>query len=94
MSLGVLSLKIHIPGCSSLKEKRGRLKPLITRLRKEFNISVAEIDHHDVWQTATISCAMISTEKSHTQRSLQKVANWIDNNWPDISIVHDQIELI
>jgi len=94
MSLGVLTLQIHIPSCGSLKEKRGRLKPLINRLRKEFNISVAEIDHNDIWQTATIGCALISTDKGHTQRSLQKVIQWVEHNWPDVSIVNDQIELI
>ena len=47
MSLGLLTIHIHIPGCASLKEKRRRLKPLITRLHREFNISVAEIDLQD-----------------------------------------------
>jgi uncharacterized protein YlxP (DUF503 family) len=94
MSLGLLTLHIHIPGCSSLKEKRRRLKPLLTRLHREFNISVSEIDHHDVWQSATIACALVSTDKSHTQRSLQKIINWVETHWPDISLVDDQIELI
>lgn len=94
MSLGILTLQIHIPGCSSLKEKRGRIKPLLNRLHREFNISVAEIDHHDVWQTATISCALISTDKGHTHRSLQKVTNWVEHHWPDISIVDDHIEIL
>ncbi|MCH7481016.1 MAG: DUF503 family protein, partial [Chloroflexi bacterium] len=39
MVVGILKLHIHLAGCSSLKEKRGRLKPLLTRLRREFNIS-------------------------------------------------------
>ena len=93
MSLGVLILSIHIPGCSSLKEKRSRLKPLISRLHREFNISVSEIDHQDVWQSATIACALISGDRSHTHRSLQKVASWVERHWPDVSLVDDQIEL-
>jgi uncharacterized protein YlxP (DUF503 family) len=44
MSLGLLTIHLHLPGCASLKEKRGRLKPLLTRLHREFNISAAEID--------------------------------------------------
>ncbi|OQY29775.1 MAG: hypothetical protein B6243_10930, partial [Anaerolineaceae bacterium 4572_5.2] len=39
MSLGLLTLHIQISGCSSLKEKRGRLKPLLARLHREFNVS-------------------------------------------------------
>lgn len=94
MSLGVLILTIHIPGCTSLKEKRRRIKPLLTRLQREFNISVAEIDHQDIWQSATIACALVSAERKHTYRSLQKVSSWIDRNWPDVSLVDDQIEMI
>ena len=42
--LTTLSLHLHLPGCASLKEKRGRIKPLMARLRREFNLSVAEMD--------------------------------------------------
>lgn len=94
MSLGVLTLHIHLPGCASLKEKRGRLKPLITKLQREFNLSVAEIDYQDVWQDAVLACALISNEQKHTQRSLQHVARWVDESWPDVSIVDDKIEII
>jgi len=92
MSLGVLSLHIHIPGCSSLKEKRRRLKPLLVRLHKEFNISVSEVDHQDVWQDAVIACALISSEKNNTQRKLQQIVKWIDTKWLDVEIVDEHIE--
>lgn len=94
MSLGILTLHLYIPGCTSLKEKRGRLKPLLNRLHREFNISVAEVDHQDVWQSATIACALIGTEAGHSRRSLQKVTAWIETHWPDITVMDDQIELI
>lgn len=94
MNIGILTLKIHIPGCSSLKEKRRRLKPLINRLHKEFNLSVAEINHLDVWQTSLIACALISNDHGHTQRSLQYVARWVEDNWPDITIVGDHLEIL
>ena len=94
MSLGILTLHIHIPGSASLKDKRRRLKPLLTRLRREFNISVAEIDDNDVWGSATIACALISNNAGHTQRSLQKIPQWIERHWPDVSIVDDQLEMM
>lgn len=92
MSLGVLTLHIHIPGCASLKEKRHRLKPLLTRLHREFNISVAEIDHNDVWQSATIACALISNNQAHTQRALQKISKWVEIHWPDVTIMDEYME--
>jgi uncharacterized protein len=92
--IGVLSLHLHLPGCSSLKEKRGRLKPLLARLHKEFNVSTAEMDLHDKWQDAVISCAMVGNANAHLQRSLQTVAGWVEQNWNDITVVDQHIELL
>lgn len=94
MTLGVLTLYIYLPGCSSLKEKRSRLKPVIARLHKEFNISVSEIDQQDTWQNAVIACAMITSDSGQTQRSLQKVAQWLEKNWLDIEVINDTLEII
>jgi hypothetical protein len=94
MKVGLLILYLHLPGCSSLKEKRGRLKPLLHRLHREFNISVAEIDQMDIWQNATIACALVSNGQAHTQKVLQKIINWIESSWPDVSVISDQLEIL
>jgi len=92
--LGILTLHLHIPGCKSLKEKRSRLKPLLTRLHKEFNISVAEMDLHDVWKSTVIGCAVVSNDGAQAQRTLQTVAKWVDENWYDMTLVDESIEII
>ncbi len=94
MSIGILTLDLHLPGCTSLKEKRSRLSPLIARLRREFNISVAEVDRLDAWQEAVIVCALVSNSPAHTQRSLQAIIDWIEKNWPDIDLTNDQLEIL
>ncbi len=94
MTVGLLTLHIQLPGCSSLKEKRSRLKPLIARLRREFNVAVAEMDQQDVWQSAVLGCASISNDHAYTQRELQQIVHWLEANWPDVTLVDDQIELI
>ena len=94
MTLGLLTLHLHIPGCKSLKEKRRRLKPLLFRLHREFNISVAEVGHLDVWQDALVACALVSNDHGHTQRSLQDVAKWIENYWPDLTLIDQQLEIL
>lgn len=94
MSIGILTLDLHLPGCTSLKEKRSRLSPLIARLRREFNISVAEVDRLDAWQEAVIVCALVSNSPAHTQRSLQVIIDWIEKNWPDIHLTNDQLEIL
>lgn len=94
MNIGVLTLHLHLPGCSSLKEKRRRLKPLIHRLHREFNVSVAEIDHQDRWQEAILACALVSNDNAHTQRSLQEVSRWIESSWPDLNLLDHQLEVM
>ena len=91
---GILTLHLHIPGCKSLKEKRSRLKPLLSRLHKEFNISVAEMDAHDVWQSAIIACAVVSNDKAQAQRTLQTVSAWVEQNWQDVTITDEEFEII
>jgi hypothetical protein len=92
--LGTLTIHLYIPACASLKEKRGHIKPLIARLQREFNISVAEMDFQDKWQEALISCAMINSDALQIERSLQGVAKWVKGNWPDGDIIDQKIELI
>jgi len=94
MPVGLLTLHLSIPGCASLKEKRSRLKPLLARLHREFNISVGEVDHQDAWQSAIIQCALVSSDAVHNQRSLQQIVHWVETNWLDVEVEDDQIELI
>lgn len=94
MSVGVLVLILRIPGCGSLKEKRSRLKPLLARLQKDFKISAAEVDDLGIWGRTVIACALVSNQASHTQSVLQKVANWVENEWRDMELEDVQINLI
>lgn len=94
MAIGLLTLQVQFPGCKSLKEKRSRLKPLIARLHREFNISIAEMDHQDAWGKYILGCTLISNDTGFTQRSLQSIVHWLNKNWPDILLVEDQIEII
>lgn len=94
MPVGILTLHILLPGCASLKEKRSRIKPLLARLHREFNISVAEVDLQDRWGEAVLACALVANEGNHVTRSLQAITHWLEHNWPDITLVSDQIEML
>ena len=94
MPLGLLTLHLQLPGCSSLKEKRGRLKPLLARLHRHFNLSAAEMDRLDAWGESVVVCALVGNETVHVQRSLQQVVHWIETSWLDVEVVSDDIELI
>ena len=94
MPVGLLTLHLELPGCASLKEKRSRLKPLLARLHREFNISVAELERQDAWRETVIACALVSNDARHTQRSLQVVVDWVENNWPDASLIDNCLEIL
>ena len=94
MAVGVLTLHLHLPGCTSLKEKRSRLKPLLARLHREFNISVAEMEYNNSWQEAIIACAMVSNDHNQTQRALQQVLDWIEHSWPDMFVSSEKLEIL
>ena len=92
--VGTLTLQLHLPGCASLKEKRGRLKPLLARLHRQFNISSAEMGLQDKWQETIIACAMVGNDGVHVERSLHEIARWLESNWMDMQVMDEKIELI
>jgi uncharacterized protein len=92
--LATLTIHLHIPGCVSLKEKRGRIKPLMARLHKEFNLSVAEMDLQDVHQQAVIGCALIGNDYTHLESAMHTIARWVESNWTDGDVIAQKIEMI
>ena len=91
--LATITIHLHIPACASLKEKRGRIKPLIARLRREFNVSVAEMDLQDKWDEAVIVCAMVGNERGFLEAALQNVTKWVEANWTDGDVWDARIEV-
>jgi uncharacterized protein YlxP (DUF503 family) len=92
--IGLLSLHLHLPGCASLKEKRGRLKPLLARLHREFNVSTAEMDLHDKWTQALIGCAMLGNDAAHLQSAIETVRQWVESHWTDGDVWDTKIQLM
>ncbi|HEX9223196.1 MAG TPA: DUF503 domain-containing protein [Candidatus Acidoferrales bacterium] len=73
MPIGLLTLEIHIPDARSLKDKRQVLRSLKDRLRRHFNVAVAELDHQDTWQRSLVGVVALSADEKHLEESLQLV---------------------
>ena len=71
MITGIQVWELHLPGCQSLKEKRGTLKPLTAALRHKLNVSVAETGHQDLWQRAEIACAAVGSARPVVEETLR-----------------------
>jgi uncharacterized protein YlxP (DUF503 family) len=92
--IGLITFHLHFPGCTSLKEKRGRLKPLLARLHRQFNISVAEMGLQDKWQEALISCGMVGNDNAFLLSALETIRKWTEANWPDGDLLDSKVEII
>ena len=92
--IATLTFHLHLPACFSLKDKRGRIKPLLSRLLREFNVSVAEMALQDKWSEAVIACAAINSDKVVLEQSLQSVAKWVDSHWPDGEVIDSKIQFV
>lgn len=94
MIIGVCTLELHIPEAASLKDKRSILKSLLSRLHQQFNVSAAEVDQNDLWQSAVIGMAVVSNSTRHAQEMINRMLDWIETGYPQVQIVRQTIELL
>ena len=78
MIVGLITWELHLDACHSLKEKRHILKSLKDRLHQRFNVSAAETDHHDLWQRAELSAAVVSTDRHHAEQVLREADRLVE----------------
>lgn len=75
--VGILTVELHFPENGSLKGKRKYVKSACAQLRERFGASVAEVDHHDLWQRSTLSVACASREHGELQRLMDAVVRYL-----------------
>lgn len=93
MFVGLLQVDLLIPESDSLKSKRFVLSSLKTRLRNKFNVSVAEVDHNDLWQRATLGVAMVANDRRFVDQALSQVLHFIERE-NGSEIVEHQLEIL
>ncbi len=94
MFVATCVITLELEGVRSLKEKRSIVKSVTTRLRREFNLSVAEVDGHDAWGTAVIGLAAVGNDKAYLHRMLEKSVAWVESQRPDAPIAAYSIEFL
>ena len=73
LHLGGVLVELHLPGVSSLKEKRGLVRPVIAALEQDLGASVAEVGWQDRWQRAALGIALAGSSASQLDRALERV---------------------
>lgn len=93
MVIGLLTLDLHFPGARSLKDKRQALRSLEARIRNRFNVSVAEVEHQDLWQRSRLAVVSVNTDHVHLESTLQSIAGEAGSA-RDIQLLDAQTEIL
>jgi len=92
--IGLYTLQLHLPEARSLKDKRATLKSMTKRLHNTYNVSVAETDENEKWQSAEIAIAVVSNQRRHSEAVLEKCVAFIEKNYPQVLITQQTLELL
>jgi uncharacterized protein len=93
MTVALCRLTLRLPENSSLKGKRAIVKSIQQRLHNRFNVSVAEVEHNDVWQLAGIDVCAVANDASHANEVVSKAVAYIEGLRLDVEIIEEETEL-
>jgi uncharacterized protein YlxP (DUF503 family) len=94
MVVGISQITLHLPGCHSLKDKRQVIKSLVTRIRHQFEVAIAEVEEHDRWQIAKLGVSCVSNSSQHVDEVLGRVRRYIEETRPDVLVTDTETEII
>jgi uncharacterized protein YlxP (DUF503 family) len=94
MIIGSCTVELYLPSAHSLKDKRSVVKSVVSRVRREFNVGIAEVDHQDVWHTAVLGIVAVSNDTAYLHGMLSRVVQWIDHTRLDAQLVDFHIEIL
>jgi uncharacterized protein YlxP (DUF503 family) len=75
--VGILSFELFFPESHSLKEKRMHLRSVKQQLSNRIGCSIAEVDHHDVWQRSRLTLACATRRAGEADRLLDEAERWL-----------------
>ena len=85
--IGILSAELHFPEAHSLKEKRMYVRSAKEQLRNRFGASVAEVDHHDVWQRTRLTVAVVARNAGEAQRLVADAERYLSSREWELGLV-------
>jgi len=91
--IGFCTIEIRVPSSQSLKDKRQIIQSVKARIRNEFNVSVAETDHLDSWQLATLAVACVSGRRAYAEGMLERVVRFVERR-PELVLLDYELELL
>ena len=92
MFVGIARIELHIPAVSSLKGKRSVVRGLKERIRQRVHAAVAEVDHQDLWQRATIAVAAVGGREYHLRKVVHEVEKFVER-WAEVELIDAELSL-
>ena len=90
--LALLEIHLHFPTNGSLKGKRKEVSSLKAQLRRRFGASVAETDHHDLWQRSTLTAALVGSDAKPLRDAAMSMERFVLGMFPEGARV--EIEMV
>ena len=87
MFVALQRFDLRIRESHSLKQKRHVVKALTAAIRQRFNVGVAEVDHQDHWQRATIAVAAVGGQEYHLRHVTSEIERFVET-WPAVEMLH------
>ncbi len=78
MLVGTLVLDIRLDESYSIKDKRRVRKSVVERIRRRWNVSIAEVDSQEVWNLLTVGLAFVSNERKPIERALDQIVTFLE----------------
>jgi uncharacterized protein YlxP (DUF503 family) len=76
--VGILSVELHFPEAGSLKAKRKYVKSAKAQLQNRFGASVAEVDHHELWQRTRLTIACVARNHREVESLLADAERYLN----------------
>jgi uncharacterized protein len=89
--VGILSVELHLPENHSLKGKRKELLSVKAQLQRRFGASVAEVDHHEVWQLARLTIACVARRHGDLQELLDGAERYLGGQAFELGAVERRV---
>ncbi len=86
MHIILIQYELRLPSVHSLKEKRGVLKKLLNIIRRDYNVSASEVDHHDYWQSTLIAVVAVGGMRDSLERIERQLDELVETH-PDSEVV-------
>jgi uncharacterized protein YlxP (DUF503 family) len=87
----LIELRLHYGESHDLKQKRKELQSLKMQLRQRFGASVAEVDHHELWQRSRLTVSCVARDHAELLRLLDAAERYLASQEFELGRVEREI---